>query len=178
VILSVSAPGEAWRFLRGESPRRPKSSPPGEPSVAWMRAKSLKTQPGRTSRTEGGNARGWRNLIDEAYTGILQTVGEFAVPRELRQPRQEFKQSATLLTKRKPARRIRTEARIQRGCRGPKAAVCRKGSDMNLGGPRLSRQRVGTANQTEGDPRRTGESDPFIVLRDGKTDHLGKGRAK
>ncbi len=173
---NVSAPGEAWRFLQGESPCYTKSNQQHKPSVAHMKERI---------KAAGGDARElvniwrpWRgrrtsrqNDMCEAYTGTMQAAGGFASPRELIQPRKKSKQSAMRLTWQKPERRVREGENHERLPGSLKTVACKEGSDMNLGGPAsfLERGRRSQQKRRRADGRRGVRS--VIVLGDGKADH-------
>ena len=89
-------------------------------------------------------------------------------------------QLATALTYRKPLQRNRF-GEILEGPSGSESVACSERSTKNLGDPPTSSFCFtrGKADQPKGDclmgKTKWRESDHFIVLRDGRADHMGKG---
>ena len=82
---------------------------------------------------------------------------------------------ATVLTCWKPAQRNRF-GKIPEGLPGSESVACRERSVRNLGDPATSPKKRGKTHQPKEERLKGGrESDHHIVLRDGRTDHKGKG---
>jgi hypothetical protein len=120
-----------------------------------------------------------QNKMSEAYTGnLLDRREERALPRQF-QPRKMLVVVDDVVNDAEVNMVSTVTGEVLIRLPGSECVVWQKRGIRNLGDPISSSEHRGKVGQRyEGDLMGDRESDYFIVLRDGRTDHMGKGVAK